>query len=123
MTKPFHHRYTESTEQNCGILCVLSVSVVNSQGCRRLRLIAVTTRGAICVGLALGLGPHVFSANAAPAKEIATSSLAREAMQLLKAECFSCHNEKKKKGGLVLTSRESLLTGNESGPAAEPGHQ
>lgn len=46
---------------------------------------------------------------------------AREAMLVLKGECFSCHNERKRKGGLVLTSREALLRGNESGPAAEAG--
>ncbi len=42
-------------------------------------------------------------------------------MLLLKAECFSCHNEKKKKGGLVLTARESLLKGSDSGAVAELG--
>ena len=42
-------------------------------------------------------------------------------MLLLKGECFSCHNEKKKKGGLVLTSRESLLRGSASGPVVELG--
>ncbi|MFM8335124.1 MAG: c-type cytochrome domain-containing protein, partial [Opitutaceae bacterium] len=47
--------------------------------------------------------------------------VAREAMLILKGECFPCHNERKRKGGLVLTSREALLRGNESGPAAEAG--
>ena len=46
---------------------------------------------------------------------------AREAMLILKGECFPCHNERKRKGGLVLTSRDALLRGNESGPAAEAG--
>ncbi|MEW6157574.1 MAG: DUF1549 domain-containing protein, partial [Verrucomicrobiota bacterium] len=40
-----------------------------------------------------------------------------EAMHLLKNECFTCHNEEKKKGGLVLTARERLLEGGDSGPA------
>jgi WD40 repeat protein len=44
-----------------------------------------------------------------------------EAMRLLKANCFSCHNEKKKKGGLVMTSREALLQGGESGTALKVG--
>ncbi len=43
-------------------------------------------------------------------------------MLVLKAECFSCHNEKKKKGGLVLTSREALLRGAESGPVVVADH-
>lgn len=42
-------------------------------------------------------------------------------MQLLKAECASCHNPEKKKGGLVLTSRETLLKGGEEGPVVTPG--
>lgn len=42
-------------------------------------------------------------------------------MRLLKAECFSCHNQEKKKGGLVLTSRERLLEGGDNGVVAVPG--
>jgi WD40 repeat protein len=48
----------------------------------------------------------------------ATSSAA---MRLLKAECFACHNQEKKKGGLVLTSRERLLEGGDSGLVVVPG--
>ena len=44
-----------------------------------------------------------------------------EAMSLLKSHCFACHNEEKKKGGLVLTSREAMLRGGEHGPAVEAG--
>lgn len=40
---------------------------------------------------------------------------AREALRLLRAECFACHNEEKRKAGLVLTSREAVLRGNEDG--------
>ena len=32
-------------------------------------------------------------------------------MRVLKTNCFSCHNEQKKKGGLVMITRESLLKG------------
>ncbi len=54
---------------------------------------------------------------AAPAKSNPTA----EAMGVLKANCLSCHNEKKKKGGLMLTSRESLLKGSDEGPVLMPG--
>jgi WD40 repeat protein len=37
------------------------------------------------------------------------------ALRLLKTKCFSCHNEQKRKGGLVMTSREMLLKGDEDG--------
>lgn len=56
-----------------------------------------------------------------PAQVAADPGVTREAMRVLKAECFSCHNDKKKKGGLVLTSREALLKGSDSGPVLEPG--
>ncbi len=44
-----------------------------------------------------------------------------EAMRILKANCFNCHNEEKKKGGLVMTTREGLLKGGETGAALVPG--
>jgi len=42
-------------------------------------------------------------------------------MRLLKSKCFSCHNEEKQKGGLVMTSREALLKGGDEGVALVPG--
>jgi hypothetical protein len=42
--------------------------------------------------------------------------LSRDAMRLLQANCLSCHNEEKHKGGLVLSSREAMLKGGENGP-------
>src|SRR5262245_18402001 len=51
----------------------------------------------------------------------ADTSVLRKAMELLKAECFACHNEERKKGGLILTSREALLKGNEEGVVVVPG--
>ncbi|MBL9212030.1 MAG: DUF1549 domain-containing protein [Opitutaceae bacterium] len=68
-----------------------------------------------------GLVSSLFGAGAPPPAAVESGPLAREAMLLLKAECFSCHNEKKKKGGLVLTSRESLLKGSDAGPVVEAG--
>ena len=41
-----------------------------------------------------------------------------EAMVLLKANCFSCHNPEKEKGGLDLTSREAILAGGDNGKVA-----
>ncbi len=50
-----------------------------------------------------------------PARSAAESADTAEAMRLLKTNCLSCHNSEKKKGGLVMTSRESLLKGGENG--------
>ena len=35
--------------------------------------------------------------------------------------CYSCHGDKKQKGGLRLDSFEAILQGGESGPAVVPG--
>ena len=74
-----------------------------------IRLLAC--RFAVCVA-ALWL--------AAPA-HAAEPATAAEAMRLLKTNCFSCHGETKKKGGLVMTSRETLLKGGDSGAALTVG--
>ncbi len=44
-----------------------------------------------------------------------------EAMSLLKANCFVCHSAEKNKGGLVLTTREAMLRGGDSGPVVLVG--
>jgi hypothetical protein len=40
---------------------------------------------------------------------------------LLAENCYSCHADKKQKGGLRLDSLESILKGGDSGPAVVPG--
>lgn len=40
---------------------------------------------------------------------------------LLVEKCYSCHGDTKTKGGLSLTSRETILKGGERGPALTPG--
>jgi len=42
-------------------------------------------------------------------------------LHILATECFPCHREDKAKGGLVLTSRESVLKGGGNGPVVVPG--
>ncbi len=48
-------------------------------------------------------------------------AIAAKALPLLRDECFACHRPEKKKGGLLLTSRDSLLQGGSEGPVAVPG--
>ncbi len=43
------------------------------------------------------------------------------AMRLIKADCLSCHNEEKSKGGLKLTSREAMFKGGDTGVAVVEG--
>lgn len=49
------------------------------------------------------------------------SALAKEPLAILKTECFRCHTEEKRKGGLVMTSLEGLLKGGDTVPALVPG--
>ena len=51
-----------------------------------------------------------------------SSSLFTAAIRpILKTKCFSCHNEKKSKGGLVMTSDEKILEGGKNGPIWRSG--
>ncbi len=43
-------------------------------------------------------------------------------LALLQRQCLRCHTEEKRKGGLLLTSREAVLAGGDSGSVASPGH-
>ncbi|MCB1231354.1 MAG: hypothetical protein KDN19_13865 [Verrucomicrobiae bacterium] len=45
-----------------------------------------------------------------------------EPLAILHRQCLRCHSEEKRKGGLLLTGRENLLAGGDSGPIASPGH-
>ncbi len=83
---------------------------------RRTALRVRTFGLAALLGLSTWVRGAVAPATAAPVAD----AVARDALRLLKAECFSCHNEKKKKGGLVLTSRDAVLKGAESGPVFDP---
>ncbi|MEM1296169.1 MAG: c-type cytochrome domain-containing protein, partial [Verrucomicrobiota bacterium] len=48
-------------------------------------------------------------------------ALALEPLAVLQEECFRCHNAEKRKGGLIMTSREALMKGGDSDAALIPG--
>jgi hypothetical protein len=50
-----------------------------------------------------------------------TAFFERRIAPLLSERCAACHNPDKRRGGLDVTSRESLLKGGDSGPAVVPG--
>ena len=74
----------------------------------------------------LAAGPTVAQSSTAPAGATPTFSREQEAFfeqkvrPLLADKCFSCHSveAKKQKGGLLLDSRDAILKGGDSGPAA-----
>ncbi|MSU62366.1 MAG: DUF1553 domain-containing protein [Pedosphaera sp.] len=73
---------------------------------------------AIRMHVLLVMGICAASATSKPAPK---QTEANGALRILKAECFSCHGEEKKKGGLLLTSRESVLKGGDDGLAVIVG--
>lgn len=71
-----------------------------------------------CVAmLAAAAGAATSPANATESAPVEAGA----ALRLMKTRCFSCHNEQKHKGGLVMTSREALLKGGENGAAVVAG--
>ncbi len=56
-----------------------------------------------------------------PSAVLASDFFEKEVRPILAERCFSCHANGKKKGGLSLASRDSLLKGGDSGPAAIAG--
>lgn len=79
---------------------------------------AQTAAGEALTSAALAPGAPA-SSDVAPQS---TNQTAFHAMVLLKRHCFGCHNEEKRKGDLVLTSREAMLKGGENGPVLIPGN-
>src|SRR5207302_3776265 len=75
----------------------------------------------LCIALWSAVGGYSATSTLAESRNPSQSGGSRKAMELLKAECFGCHNEEKKKGGLILTSRELLLKGNKDGPVVRSG--
>ena len=69
-------------------------------------------------------GSSAAAAQAEPAEPGAKRtevSFSKDIKPLLEASCIQCHAKGKTKGGLSLESREALLKGGDTGPAAIPG--
>ena len=57
-----------------------------------------------------------------PAVQSSSLSLAERAARTLAKNCYSCHNEVKKEGGLSMHTHAALMEGGENGPALLPGN-
>lgn len=69
-----------------------------------------------------GLAAVSFVASPAQAETPAAEEFfEKEVRPLLIENCLKCHGDRKPKGGLHLTSRDAVLKGGESGPAAVAG--
>jgi hypothetical protein len=77
--------------------------------------------------IALAVASATISMSARGGEPDSNSQAAREhffeqsVRPLLAENCYSCHGDKKQKGGLRLDSLEAILHGGESGPAVVPG--
>src|SRR5271154_4369842 len=93
---------------------------------RRPPLSKDCVRGFACclTALAIGGAPSISVSGGEPDSN---TQAAREhffeqnVRPLLAEKCYSCHGDKKQKGGLRLDSIEAILKGGESGPAVVPG--
>lgn len=70
----------------------------------------------ILCGLAVTLSMAVSPRFAGAAEAVAPNPLA-----ILQRNCLRCHTEDKRKGGLLMATREGFLAGGDSGPAFLPG--
>lgn len=52
---------------------------------------------------------------------VAAAGPEQGAMRILRDQCLGCHKPGKAKGGLLLTTREKMLAGGDTGPAVVPG--
>ena len=70
----------------------------------------------------LSLGMAGLPLGAAEAEQNPATAYTTKAMALLRGNCLSCHNPEKKKGGLVLSTRERAVRGGDTGPAFTSGN-
>src|SRR5262249_35601206 len=79
-----------------------------------LGIAAVPTIAALALLVRAGDEP------AKPPGEADAAFFDKQVLPILRQHCFKCHGDGKVRGGLRLTSRETLLKGGESGPAVTP---
>lgn len=61
----------------------------------------------------------IFAASTLAAEE--KNDLYGQVEPILKESCYSCHGEKKQKGGLRLDSLDAIRKGGKKGPVVKPG--
>src|SRR4051812_22778863 len=78
---------------------------------------------AVCGFGAVVLGGAVNAFAGAPSDLAQLDFFEKKIRPVLSNECYECHSasSKKVKGGLLLDTREGLLSGGDSGPAIVPG--
>ena len=75
----------------------------------------------ILIPIVWGLLCFSGAVQSAPPESDSAEFFEKEVRPLLAERCFKCHGGAKTKAGLRLTSRATILSGGDSGPAAVPG--
>jgi hypothetical protein len=92
---------------------------------QRLRLSRLRFGFVTCLTLAIAnLADPACSSGGEPDSKVQAAReqfFEQNVRPLLAENCYSCHADKKQKGGLRLDSLESILKGGDSGPAIVPG--
>jgi hypothetical protein len=81
----------------------------------------MTVRFRVSLLLSLAMFALGSRAWADPAPTAGDEFFEKEVRPLLVERCIKCHGGEKTRGGLKLTSRDAVLQGGDSGPAAVPG--
>ena len=79
-------------------------------------------RSLALVALLVMLGTLTGAARLGAAEPVDAAFFERKVRPLLAAHCLACHDARKQKGGLQLTSRPAALKGGDTGPAVVPGN-
>ncbi len=74
----------------------------------------------VILGVSSGVSARAEPVPIPPAADRSVD-FAKEIQPLLEQQCFECHGPQKQRAGLRLDSRDALLRGGDSGPAAVPG--
>src|SRR6185369_13804633 len=68
------------------------------------------------------IGIAIAAAMCARASAQATDgSFEKTVLPIFKAKCFSCHGDKRQRGGLDLRTKAAIIKGGESGTSLKPG--
>lgn len=75
----------------------------------------------LITSLAMACAACAAAQDALPEPLARPVDFAREVHTILAEKCYTCHAGNKERGGLKVSSREAILEGGETGPAALPG--
>ncbi len=89
---------------------------------RRFQYVLRPLLAALCAWASLARAQGAFAAEATKPDAAGIEFFEKSVRPILVKHCYECHAGEEKNGGLLVDSREGLLTGGDSGPAILPGN-